>query len=122
MCLAVLGLIHLLPLVGVLGPARLESLYGVVVQDADLSLLLRHRAVLFGLLGSVLLVAVWHRPWQGPALVAATVSVLGFVALAGLGGALNPVLMRVLWVDLAACLPLALGAWAWWQQADPAKF
>lgn len=120
LCLVVLGLIHLLPLVGVLGPARLQALYGVVVaQDADLSLLLRHRAVLFGLLGGALVVAVWHRPWQGPALVAAALSVLSFVALAGLGGGLNPALTRVLWVDLAACLPLALGAWAWWRQVQP---
>lgn len=119
LCLVVLGLIHVLPLIGVLGPDRLEVLYGVsVAQDASLSLLLRHRAVLFGLLGGAMLVAVKHPPWQGPALLAAGISVLSFMALAGWSGPLTPALYRVLWVDGLACVCLALGTWAWWRQSS----
>jgi hypothetical protein len=55
--LTVVGMIHLLPLAGVLGAARLEALYGVAVDGSDLEILLRHRAVLFGLLGAFLVVA-----------------------------------------------------------------
>ena len=54
---AIPGLINLYPLVGVLGAKQLESLYGVDVAAPDLALLLRHRAVLFGLLGALLLAA-----------------------------------------------------------------
>ena len=43
--LVVAAVIHLLPLVGVLGPARLSSLYGIAVAEPNLELLLRHRAV-----------------------------------------------------------------------------
>jgi len=49
--LIVVGVIHLLPLSGVLGSARLGALYGVPIDDPNLEILMRHRAVLFGLLG-----------------------------------------------------------------------
>ena len=45
--LVVVGVIHLLPPAGVLGKAQLETLYGVPLQDANLVILMRHRAVLF---------------------------------------------------------------------------
>ena len=54
LALLIAGAIHLLPLSGVTGAAALERLYGVAVDSPDLALLLRHRAVLFGLLGGFL--------------------------------------------------------------------
>ena len=52
--LLIVALIHALPLVGVMGAAKLTQLYGVDVQDPTLEILLRHRAVLFGLLAAFL--------------------------------------------------------------------
>ncbi len=46
------GIISLLPLPGALGGERLRALYRVGAGDADLLLLLQHRAVLFGLLAA----------------------------------------------------------------------
>ena len=57
--LIVVGVIHLLPLSGVLGGAQLFSLYGVPVDDPNLEILMRHRAVLFGLLGVFLVYAAF---------------------------------------------------------------
>ena len=49
--LLVAAVIHLLPLVGVVGPTRLSELYGITVSEPNIEILMRHRAVLFGLLG-----------------------------------------------------------------------
>ena len=49
--LPVIAAIHLLPLVGACGKKNLFGLYGVSIVDPNLLILLRHRAVLFGLLG-----------------------------------------------------------------------
>lgn len=53
----VVGLIHLLPLIGVLGSERLAPMYGVDCSERNLSMLMRHCAVLFGVLGSLFHVA-----------------------------------------------------------------
>ena len=50
--LVVVGLTHLLPLSGVLGAASLANLYGLQFNEANLEILMRYRAVLFGLLGA----------------------------------------------------------------------
>ncbi len=49
--LIVVGVIHLLPLVGVIGPEKLSALYGIQIADPNLAILMRHRAILFGLFG-----------------------------------------------------------------------
>ena len=55
--LLVVGIIHLMPLLGVLGGDRLNSLYGLSLDEPNLQILMRHRAVLFGLLGALLVAA-----------------------------------------------------------------
>ena len=47
--LTVVAVINLLPLSGVLGTDRLHALYGVSFDEPNLAILMRHRAVLFGL-------------------------------------------------------------------------
>jgi hypothetical protein len=49
--LFLVAIIHLLPLSGVLGSERLAALYGLSFNEPNLAILMRHRAVLFGLLG-----------------------------------------------------------------------
>lgn len=49
--LMLVGIIHLLPSFGVLWVEHLAALYGVSLGDANHEILMRHRAVLFGLLG-----------------------------------------------------------------------
>jgi hypothetical protein len=115
--LAVVAVIHLLPAVGVLGVARLEALYGIPVQEPNLAILMRHRAVLFALLGVFLLVAAVRPAWQPAALVAGFVSVLSFLALARTVGGTNAQLQRVFAADVVALACLVVGAVAYVQQA-----
>ena len=112
--LLVAALIHLLPLAGVLGAERLQALYGIAVQGPDLAILLRHRAVLFGLLGAFLLLAAFRPALQGLALVAGLASVLSFLALAWATPGHNAALARVVVADWVALAALGIAAAAWW--------
>jgi hypothetical protein len=109
--LAIVAVIHLLPLAGVLGPAKLRQLYGLPFDEPNLLVLMQHRAVLFGLLGVFLLVSAFRPVWTVPALVAGFVSVVSFLVLAHLAGSVNPQLARVVFADWVAlgCLVVAAG-------------
>jgi hypothetical protein len=101
---------NLLPVLGALSTARLEALYGVVIQDTNLAILMRHRAVLFGIVGSLLAVAAFHAPVRPLAIPAGLVSMLAFVAIAGSVGDYNPLLRRLVIVDVAASVALVAAA------------
>ena len=105
--LLIAGVIHLLPLTGVLGWPHLQRLYGLEASTPDLELLLRHRAVLFGLLGAFLISAAVKPSFQTIALAAALISVGSFMALA-LRDGLNSELSRVFWIDAVLCAPLCV--------------
>ena len=110
--LGVVGVIHLLPLSGVLGAERLAALYGMEFRDDSLAILMRHRAVLFGLLGVLLVCAAFVRSLQVPAFVAGFVSVVSFLVLAYTVGGYNAAVGRVVVADWVAlgCLVVGVGA------------
>ncbi len=107
--LVVVGIIHLLPLSGVLGAERLATLYGMPFNEPNLAILMRHRAVLFGLLGVFLVYAAFQPALQTLAFVAAFVSVLAFLWLAWSVGGYNPQLGRVFMADVVALVCLVVG-------------
>lgn len=108
--LLITAIIHLLPLAGVLGAERLSVLYGIAVQEPNLVLLLRHRAVLFGLLGVFLAIAAFRPAWRDAAFVAGFVSVVSFLALAWSGDGYNAAIDRVVLADVVALGCLLIGA------------
>ena len=108
--LLVAGIIHLLPLAGVLGGERLNALYGLALDEPNLQILMRHRAVLFGLLGALLVAAAFIPGLRTLALLGGLLSVISFLLLAWSAPLYNEALRRVVvadWVALA-CLLLAL--------------
>ena len=108
--LVVVGVIHLLPLTGVLGRGQLESLYGTDISDPNLLLLMRHRAVLFGLLGAFLVYAAVTPAFHPAALILAAGSVVSFLGLAQALGAHTPQVRRVVTADLVALALLVAAA------------
>lgn len=108
--LLIVAFIHALPLVGVTGAAKLTQLYGIDVQDPSLELLLRHRAVLFGLLAAFLAYAAFRPELHRLALIAGLISVASFLVLARLASAYNPELSAVVRADWLALVLLAAGA------------
>jgi hypothetical protein len=104
------GVIHLLPLPGVLGGSQLSQLYGLPFDDPGLALLMRHRAVLLGLVGLLLVVAAFRRPLRTLAFVAGFVSVVLFLLIAAPPGvSLTPVIQRVVLADWVALFCLVAG-------------
>jgi hypothetical protein len=108
--LLIVGVIHLLPLSGVLSADRVAQLYGVGIQDPNLAILMRHRAVLFGLLGAFLLVAAFVPALQTAAFVAGFASVASFLGLAWSTGDYNASIGRVVAADVLALACLLIGA------------
>lgn len=114
-----IGLINFLPLVGVLSASRLQSLYGLSSLSPELTLLLRHRAVLFGLLGGLILCAAFVPQLRVAALILAPLSMGSFIALAAGRTAFGEPIQAVItadWVGLGLWLLLSgLMLWNWRQ-------
>jgi hypothetical protein len=107
--LVIVGIIHLLPLSGVLGAEKLATLYGIPVNEPNLEILMRHRAVLFGLLGAFLVYAAFRPAFHLIALVAGFASVGSFLWLAASVGGYNAAVGRVYMADLIALACLVAG-------------
>jgi hypothetical protein len=108
--LMIVGTVHLLPLSGVTGGRRLAALYAITAADPNLEILLRHRAVLFGLLGTFLIYAAFRQSLQPIALAAGFVSVVAFLWLAYSVGDFNAQLARVVAADVLALVCLVAGS------------
>lgn len=107
------GLINALPVMGLLGGGALASLYGMPFEDASLRILMRHRALLFGMLGGTMIVAAFVPGWRKPMAVAGLASMIGFLVIAALEGGGSAAIRRVVLADVIACLALVPAlAWA----------
>lgn len=113
------GLIHLLPVPGVLGAAALARLYGVTVADPNTAILLQHRALLFGLLGGLMWAAIAWPGLRVTVLVVALGSAASFIAVAWAVGGYNAAIARVVVADGVAVVLLVAGLAAelWLRQA-----
>jgi hypothetical protein len=102
----VVAVIHLLPIVGFLGAERLASLYAIEVTEKNLEILMRHRAILFGILGALFAYAAFRPALQPLAFVAAFVSLATFFYLAFSVGDFNDAIRRVVLADVVASVCL----------------
>ena len=101
------GLVHVIPVIGVLSAQRLHALYGVSVQDPTVLLLLRHRALLFAVLGALFIAAALQPAWRVPGAIVALVSMLAFIVPAQ-GFAHPAAIGRVVQVDVLLSVALAI--------------
>lgn len=115
------GLIHLLPFALAFMPDRIASAYGVEVSGSDMALLLRHRAVLFGIVGAIMVHSSLTRSNYLLATLTGLVSMLSFVWLFMHIGGINDSLRRIMLVDMAASLALAVTAVFFLRQAGRAN-
>jgi hypothetical protein len=103
------AIVNFAPVVGVLSTDRLEALYGVVIDEPNLAILMRHRAVLFSFVGALLMAAAFYPALRSAGLTVGLISMLSFVAIALMTGEYNPALRRVVLVDVVASVALIAG-------------
>ena len=99
--------INLAPALGAAAPDRMVALYGVALEDPNLQILMRHRAVLFAVVGGLLLAAAFHRPLRAAAYVAGFTSMLSFLLIAWLVGGYSSHIQTVCLVDLVGLAALS---------------
>lgn len=108
--LSFVGIIHLLPVSGVLGAENLTALYGVTLSDPNLIVLMRHRAIMFGLLAAILFYCAFVERLQWIGVAVGLISVTSFIYLSRTHQPINSSIERVVVADLVAlaCLLVAL--------------
>ncbi|MGI9343733.1 MAG: phosphopantetheine adenylyltransferase [Gammaproteobacteria bacterium] len=106
--LVVVGMINFLPILGITSAATLERLYGIAVTGPDVEILLRHRAVLFGMLGALLIVSAFQPKLQKLAVVAGAVSLSSFILIALLVGDYGDAVRNVVIIDVVALIALLI--------------
>lgn len=104
--LVLVGIIHLLPVSGVLGTERLVALYGITLGEPNIEILMRHRAVLFGLLGLFLVYAAFQPSLHQLAIIAGLISVISFIVIALSVGGYNESVSTVITADIIAFISL----------------
>lgn len=104
--LFVVGVINFLPVLGMLSTARLSRAYAIELNDSNLVILLRHRALLFGIVGGFILYAVVVPDFRVTAMVMAAVTMSGYIFFMRQVGNYNAALRKVMLVDVVgiACL------------------
>jgi hypothetical protein len=99
--------INLAPVLGAVSSERMSAFYGVDLADPNLKILMQHRAVLFGLVGALMVVAAFHPPLRTLGYAAGFSSMLAFLLIAWLVGGYNAEIQRVILVDGVGIAALA---------------
>ncbi|ALG08319.1 hypothetical protein [Kibdelosporangium phytohabitans] len=108
--LVIAALINMLPGLGAVSVTFAQSAYGVEISGPDMTVLMRHRATLFAVLGACLLVSVFRPHLRTAAVTANAVSLGGFVFLVTTTTPANASIQRIAWIDVVGLVILALGA------------
>ena len=106
--LIVVAIIHLLPVSGVLSGEQLSTLYGLSFEEPNIEILMRHRSVLFGILGAFILYSAFKPKLHIYALISAAVSIISFLYIAWSVGGYNSQVARVYMADIIALLCLVV--------------
>ncbi len=108
--LFIAGLINFVPFFLVFLPEKMDTSYGISVPNADYELLLRHRAVLFGIIGGLLFYSAFTKKYYDLTTLVGLISMISFLVLFfTIDGKINDSLMTVMRIDVFALLQLLIG-------------
>lgn len=103
LCLIISGIVNALPaLAAFLSTERISVSYGVDLQNGNLELLLRHRAIFFGMLGLFMILSGIRKRYYQLSTMAGLISMGSFILLYFLIGEISQELTRIMIVDMGA--------------------
>ena len=103
------GVVNFIPSLLTFFPERISNSYGIVLAGADLELLLRHRAVMFGIIGGLMIYSALKKKYYAMAVSVGLISMVSFLILYFLIGGVNQELGKVMQIDAGATLLLIIG-------------
>jgi len=108
--LFIAGIINIIPSILAFVPDKISSSYGIEIHDANYELLLRHRAVLFAIVGGIMIYSAITKKYYSLALIVGIISMLSFVILLFLiKGDINSELHSVMKIDVIGIMILLIG-------------
>ncbi len=119
--LVAVGLMNLYPITGVISADALTNLYGVAIVDNDLLILMRHRAVMLGIIGIFMVIAAFRPNLQSAAIIAGLTSMMAFVVLALGTGDSGELVNKVMLADVLGSLALIIVIISRWMSTRTSK-
>lgn len=108
--LFIAGIINLLPSILAFFPQKIDESYGVALPNANYELLLRHRAVLFGIIGAGMICSAITKKYYEATTAAGLISMISFILLYFIiGHEINANLKKVMIIDFGATIFLLIG-------------
>ena len=111
------GLMNLYPIIGVISADALTNLYGVTILDNDLLILMRHRAVMLGIIGTFMVIAAFRPGLQSAAIIAGLTSMIAFVGLTLSAGDSGELVNKVMLADVLGSLALFVAIFLRWMSS-----
>jgi heme A synthase len=108
--LFIAGLINLLPAVLAFLPEKISKSYGIDIPNSNYELLLRHRAILFGIIGGLMIFSAITKKYYEIATTTGLISMVSFIILFFLiDKDINLELRKVMIIDVVATIILCIG-------------
>jgi hypothetical protein len=108
------GIINFIPSLLVFFPNKINASYGIDVTNSNLELLLRHRAVLFGIVGGLMLFSALSKRYYDLSVIIGSISMLSFVILYFSIGTINSELKKIMLFDITAMIILIIGCFCYY--------
>ena len=106
--IVVAGLINFYPIVGILSSEMLFNLYKIDSISNDLLILLKHRAILFGLLGGFIIYSAFKPELQIWGIILGLVSMVSFIIIALFTGSYGVGIQKIIIADVIALVSLVI--------------
>lgn len=104
------GLINILPALLAFLPEKISRSYGIEIPNTNYELLLRHRAILFGIIGGLMIYSALIKKHYELSTIAGLVSMVSFIIIYFLiGKDINSELKKVMIIDVVATVILCVG-------------
>jgi heme A synthase len=108
--LFIAGVINLLPSVLAFLPDKISKSYGIEIPNENYELLLRHRAILFGIIGGLMIYSAVAKKHYEVSTFIGLISMVSFIVLFFLiGKDINSDLKKVMTIDIVGTVILCIG-------------